>query len=376
MLSFNELRKLLAEYAKYKGCEIIPKASVVNAGFPGKFNYSFWEPELDELVGKNYLIPNKDLIHWKIQPCVRHYDFFNKIEHNEGGAYLSLFEMGAISGAIQKLNVSKEEKATIVGFTVKSIADFLINTLSLDKEKLFVSIFMGGEVKDATKGKYDFKKIIGKDNLTYEAWIKAGLNKKNIILDRSRNTLLALKLDRPCWWGFRNEILYKKDEELIDIGTVEWLDMEPVFKDGDIIGIKEWPHLIAFNLIGLERILFVKNNFKHIRECDHILPIYLTVANQAKIKNENDIFNITECIRTCHRIFTDSGGYKNLSKKRKEIVRKFLRELKRNTEKIRINLSIKKLEGLLNLNAELQGFYPELLLSVGSVANEIHEHLK
>lgn len=100
------------------------------------------------------------------------------------------------------------------------------------------------------------------------------------------------------------------------------------------------------------------------------------ISNQAKSKSANEAFIIMECIRTCHRILTDSGGYKNLSKKRKEIIRKFFRALKENSERTGIALSEKKLNELFTLNAELQKFYPELLLSVDFIANEVHEHLK
>lgn len=375
MLLFSELRKLLEKYPKYHDCQIIHEASVANDGFPGKFNYSFWESELDREVGKNYLEPVADLIHWKIQPCVRHKDFFDKILCHEN-SYLSLFEMGAISGAIQKLNTSDEEKAIIVKFTVKSMADFLINVLCLEKEKICVSVFSGGAISEITQGKYNFKKELKMDNLTYNGWIEAGIDEKNIILDKSRNTLLALKLDRPCWWGFRNEILYKKGEEFIDIGTVEWLDMEPIFEKGEITGTKQWPNLIAFNLIGLERILFVKNNFKHIRECDHIFPLYLEILDRSKFKKEHEVFIVSECLRTLHRIFTDSGGYKNLSKKRKEIVRKYFKILVENCRNVELELSFRNLSDLLRVNTTLQSFHPEFLNSVALTSDEIIEHIK
>jgi len=377
MLSYKNLRKLIENSPKYNSCQKINKAPVVNNGFPGKFNYSFWEPELDKLVGRNYLLPNKNLTHWKIQPCIRHLDIFNGLLEKENH-YLGLFEMGALAGATQKLNISTSEKIETVNFTVKTAYDFLVKELKLDSKKIFVSVFSGGKISDVTNGKYKIDKILERDNLTYKAWVDSGLNENNIINDKSRNTLLALKLDRPCWWGYRNEILYKTEhqEKLLDIGTVEWLDMEPIFKNNEIIDVIKWPHLLAFNLVGLERILFAKNNFQHIRECDHIFPLYSEIKSNSLTKNETKIFVITEILRITHRIFSDILGYKSLSKKRKEILRKFLRTLLSYSEDIGLELSSENLTKFLKINSDLQPWYPELEKSINNSTREILDFIK
>lgn len=165
-------------------------------------------------------------------------------------------------------------------------------------------------------------------------------------------------MQRPTPWGYRNEIFVKIDGKLLDLATLEYLIYEPIFKNGYIVSIRPGNFLVIVSGVGIERMLMAKNKYKKIIECDHIFPIYEKVLNLAKKKDEHKSLIVTESLRVVHRVFTDSKGYSNLSKTRKDLVRKYLRALRDNLKYLEI--SKEEIKYLLSLNSKLQDYYPEL----------------
>ncbi|MFH1311155.1 MAG: hypothetical protein ABIH65_01995 [Nanoarchaeota archaeon] len=342
------------------------KYSVANEAFPGNFNLSFSEPEMLEKFGGLINIKT-DLLYTKIQPCIRFEDFKKlrdkKVDISDN--YLGVFDMAGI--CLCYPNNKEIEKKTEE--LIKKSWEFLINKLKLDKKKIFVKCFNGGNIKDVSKEKYNINKEIEKDNLTISNWIRLGIPKENIILDKTRATILMLHIYRPTPWGYRNEILYKYNGKLIDIGTIEYLLWEPIFKENKIINIKEWENFCCLAVFGLERLNFIENKLKNIYDIETVNPLFKNILKNSKKKNINEAFLLTEAIRTSQRILTDSGGYEKLSRHRKKKLAIFIQQIGKSLKKLEIPTT--KIEDFLNVNANSQPWYYELKRDVPLINKEL-----
>ena len=353
VLSNKQLRKIIENLPKVKGTKKVSNYSVVNDGFPGKFNLSFTEAEMLEEFN-SYLNFSHDLIYSKIQPCIRNIDFEKLLEDKKDKTHLALFDLADIHG--QMILSSNEKTEEKLEFAIKHIWDFLTKKMGFTPNQIYISSFAGGKVKQVTEGKYDFEAELPKEKLMLEIWKKMGA--KNFDFDKTRETFLSLNLQRPTPWGYRNEIHVKVNSVLLDVATIEFFCFSPIIKKGKIIGIKEWDNLAVVSGCGVERILMAKNKFERIIECDHIFPIYEEVLNLSQKKDEHKSLIVTESLRAIHRVFTDCKGYSNLSRTRKELIKKYLRALRDNLKYLEIPKE--KIKDLLSLNSKLQDFYPEL----------------
>lgn len=369
-MEYKELRKLFEEhFSSFPNVKKYGNYSVINKGFQGNFNLSFSEPEMLEEFGSLINIKH-DLLYTKIQQCIRIEDFLQILVplSKKSYQYLGIFDLAGIclcySNSKDIINQTKN--------LIKHHWNFLINKLQLNSNNLFIKCFNGGNIFKVTNGKYKINKKIEKDNVSINEWVKLGLPQKNILLDNTRDTLLALHLDKPTPWGYRTEILYKlKNGDFLDIGTIEYFLWKPVFKNGNIVDITKWEYCCCLAGFGLERLNFVKNNLKHIRECNHINPIFTQILNDSKNKNEDQSFLLTECIRTSQRILTDSKGYATLSIHRKKKLTKYIQEMFRLLENLEIPKE--KIKGYLKTNAKLQPWYPELNKNIDLVYRELIE---
>lgn len=355
VLTNKQLRKIIEDLPRAKGTKKFPNYSVVNDGFPGKFNLSFTEAEmLDEF--DSYLNITHDLIYSKIQPCIRNIDFEKLVKDKNNKTHLALFDLADIHGQlILSSNEKIEEK---LRFAIEHIWKFLTNVMKFSPDQIYISSFAGGTVHQITKGKYDFKKELPKEELALKIWKELGLLTNNNIITTNRETFLSLNLQRPTPWGYRNEIFVKINGKLLDVATLEYLIFEPKFKDEKIVDITPARFLLIVSGCGVERILMAKNKFRRIIECDHIFPIYKEVLRLGKKEDEHKSLIVTESLRAIHRVFTDCKGYSNLSKTRKELIKKYLRALRNNLKYLEVPKE--KIKSLLALNSKLQDYYPEL----------------
>lgn len=359
MLTYLQLRKLVENFKKYPGTKKIKPISVINKGFPGTFNLSLAEGYWLNDFG-SYL----DLTHdWKVsvtQPVIRPDDYLEHILPNKNAErYLALFGLTDIAGWVVLNNKDGGEK--VQRYMINATYEFLTKKINLNPKRIYVSCFEGGKVNDVTKGKYDFDKYLEPDNIGIEEWGKR-LPKGHMILDKTRDTFLSLLLfGEPSPWGYRNEIYYdigKNEKDLLDIATIEALSMKPIFKNGKVVDVTNWESCFGAGGFGMERMLMAVNGFKHIRECDHIFPLYKKIQEDSINKDEHQAFILMESLRTAHRILIDCKGYAYLDKKRKDKFTPYLTSLYQSLNELKI--PIKKIKDYLELNAKLQPFYPEL----------------
>lgn len=368
VLTNKQLRKIIEKLPRVKGTKKFPNYSVVNEGYPGKFNLSFTEAEmLDEF--DSYLNFSHDLIYSKIQHCIRNIDFEKLLEDKNDKTHLALFELADIHG--QMILSSNEKTEEKLRFAIEHIWNFLTKIMGFSSEQIYISSCKGGKSKEITNGRYNIKKEIPKEELALRIWKEVGL--KNIKFT-NEETFLSLNMQRPTPWGYRNEIFVKIDGKLLDVATLEYLIYEPIFKNGKIVDIKIGNFLLVISGVGIERILISKNKYKKIIECDHIVPIYKKVLSLAKNKDEHKSLIVTESLRVIHRVFTDSKGYSNLSKTRKELIKKYLRALRDNLKYLEIPKE--EIKDLLILNSKLQDYYSELKRGEKQTYRDIIKYIK
>jgi hypothetical protein len=368
-----KFRKLISQSTKFPNTKQISPAPVCNEGFPGTFNLSFTESEWLKEFNGQYLDYNKDLMYSKIQPCIRHQDWdIIKSNGEDVYRYLSVFDMADVSGAISVIDGKKLDE--IAEFALKSLYDFLIGQLKLSPEKLRVKYCIGGNVADVTKGKYPLEKTIEADP-KIELWRRLGIGEDQWIPDQTRDSLLALHIyGLPTPWGYRNEVFYEHRGKLLDIATFEYLLWRPVFDaNGNIEDIRPWEHAFAISAIGVERVLMVLNNHETVMECPHIKPLVEMTLSDARHKIFTSAVIFTEGLRAIHRIVSDAGGYRNLSKHRKQKIRDYYNGIFHSADILGINTDSRTFRKYLQKNADLQSYYPELMKSVDEAAEEMME---
>jgi alanyl-tRNA synthetase len=379
-VKYLELRELLTTIPKYPGAKKLSHSPVVNGGFPGKFNLSFSEPVLEKLVG-NFLNFPHDIIWSTIQPVIRDQDFRKEIisRSKQAHTYLGLFDMADVAGCITLANCSdaKFKKASV--FTIKAMWDFLTKELGFSPQKIYVKVFEGNSIERASRGKYQIKKVINKDELSIKTWQELGLSPANLIYDDSRDSLLAPNLYLPAPWGYRSEIFInigaESKPQLLDVGTTEFLRWKPIFEANEITNLVPWESALVLSVVGVERILMAKNNFANISECDHIYPLYQKILADSGNKDQYQAFVMTEATRVLHRVFSDCGSYANLSRHRKKLLKMYVQQLHKGL--LDFDLPLTKIRTYLELNAKLlQKAYPELKRHIKSVNEEILNAIK
>jgi hypothetical protein len=369
----TEIRQIIKNLPRIPNIAYLHEAPVIHSGFPSCFNLSFGEYELLREFNGQYLVYDHDCIYSKIQPCIRHQDWETIVKDEKNRwRYLSLFNMADVSGLIIKQNNKEQEE--LGKHAIFSFVHFIVS-LGLKKENLRISYFAGGKVRDVTKGKYELETYIPSDPLK-DYWKTLGISENQFISDATRDTFLALQVfGLPTPWGYRNEINYLHDGKLLDIGTVEYMKFEPVFVDKKIIALKPFRHSLGISAVGVERLLMIINNHANVYDIDIIEPLIHEVLERCEKKDKIQAMIIVQAIRALHQIISDGGIYSRLNTRRKEYVRMFCRDMVVAAKKINYNLSPIHIKKILQLNAKLQLFYPQLLNNIEITGQEIQARI-
>jgi len=368
-MEYSKLRKVFQEHfiQFFPGIKTYKNFSVLNEGYPGTFNLSFSETEFLEEFG-DFLDVKHELAYLKIQPCIRHNDFLKilKEKSKKSYMYLGLFDMAGICFASKNPLLLKCTTEKLIA----SVYSFLTEKLKLDRNSIFIKCFSGGRIKDITKGKYAIDKNVVKDSLSIEKWTTLGIPKENVVLDKSRDSLLTLYLHRPTPWGYRTEILYRlPNREFLDIGTIEYFPWKPVIKNKEIIDFTNWENSCCLAVFGLERLSYLVNNLKHIKEVDSINPLFKKILEDSISKDEESAFILSESLRAAQRVLTDSKGYNGLSRNRKRKLRDYTNEIFNLLQKL--GISRNKIKEYLRIHADIQPWYPEFKQNLELVYNEL-----
>ena len=200
-MKYSELREKVRKHPKYPGCVELERSPLINPGFPGTFNLSLTEDFLLKEYGRFFDFDH-DFVFSIVQDCIRPQDILLlRTEHS--WKYLGVFEMADLTGTI---NLAKKPNySELQRWQIKELIKFL-EQIGISKERVYPSYCIGGKVEELTKNKYNFDFEIPEDKISKEAFLEAGVPEKNLIPDKSRDTLLALHVYRPTGWGYRNEV--------------------------------------------------------------------------------------------------------------------------------------------------------------------------
>jgi len=325
---------------------ITDKIRLVNPGFPPTFNLSygedFWTRILEKIPygrvnNKFYDYPQLPLHSFSaIAPAIRINDLEKIIEGDQ--QHLLFFHILDVNGcAVTKNNEDYHE------FFITNFFDFL-KIVGVDLNKISVTIHPGNE--KIIKHDLTFKIPPDRSQRVYENLAK---ERGFEIKKTNENTFLSLKMfGSPTPWGFRNEVLYRRDNDAVDIGTIEYLYLQPkfIFKDERIIytDITEWDKMFIVNVIGFERVLMIINGLKSIYDLPPFLEIEMAISQKSQFKNKVGVRLVGQLLLALSAIFCETGGFSTKhmgnSRGRKETLNTLLYYLVLTKEILKIDIDI------------------------------------
>jgi len=382
-MKYEQIRNALINWPKYDGCQYVKRAPLLTEGFPGTFNLSYTEHHwLDSLGG--YVNWDRDLPVSTVQTCVRLNDLDN-IVGPEGWSYLGVFEMADLSGEIALHK--RPDYGEVLTWQMAELLRFF-NSMGIDSDRVHVSICEGGKVADLTSGAYTFDFDVPMDEVSRNALLDAGLPEKNIIYDKTRDTLLSLHVHRATPWGYRNEIYVEFESNghrrLLDVATSEYLMWNPVF-DGDsdnrnnIVGLEPIENGYFGISFGVERFCTAVNELDRVHDVDWLRSFYMALSETLKRELRPADYVLGESIRVLHRIYADvnfhsearvniaEDGTRGMSKKRRQKAA----ALKRS---IPLSVTSADIERLLQVHAESQPWHQELSDAVTPTLERINHY--
>jgi hypothetical protein len=326
---------------------------------------------------------NHDYTFSTVQNCIRWDDIYDekiktsRLESDNKWKYLGIFEMADLGGMIAL--AKRTDPVQLQRMQTKILTD-LLTDLGIRKDQIYPSYHAGGNVKDLTKGKYDFDYNVPADEMSKRIFLEQGILERNIIPDKERDTFLAVKLQRedprgknsnpiPTPWGYRNEININigtgESPTFVDIGTIERLVWKPSYdRNNKLIELNEIQDETSIGAVGLERLCMVANGLDRVQDVDYIKPFYETLGNIEKKEL------VGESLRALHRIYADIKKY-DLDmggKNRRRRVNRILRTITNS------NLEQEDISRLLKINAENQPWHPELADSTDYALQEIKQY--
>jgi len=366
-LTLSELTHLLEKNCELGHLEKIKRAPIINNVVEETFNYSLEEPVLrkyDSLV--NITSP------WSfftIQPCIRMSDF-SRVK--KGELYHSpYFNIAPVDF---QLSTNPADLSSLHESSIKRLCYFLIDKIGLEPRNFIVRYFPGGYIDEIDK-RIKIKRYFEEDKITYKVFTEFGLSSQQFEPVRNSDTLL-FTFPKPIefWVGYRYEVLYKLENgNLIEIATGEAVkDKRIVDEEGNIIDIQPMNGCIVPVVVGIERLLIGANNLNSIFECEHLVPIFHFINKKIKDIITTRIFTFS--LQAVHIIVTDSKYLDHLNPSLRNDFNTFLKPIYNAIKNY--SFSLEDLEFLLQKNAELQFWIPELKNSVRQVIDEIVYYMR
>jgi alanyl-tRNA synthetase len=200
------------------GFEQKPRVSMLSRAFPTNFTPSGGEEYLDEILAQ----PDPKGSFCVVQTCFRYQD----IDNIKTGFHQPLFEMGVA------ISVNQFDAECMMA----SYLSYL-ETLGIDRRKLTISIFEGGQV---------LGQPVPRDTLSMELWRKHGIADNQFIFLNAKENFLIRK--NEGYAGTKTEVFYRHNGELVEISVLMNVQYQ-VKKSSDGYTIGEWNN--AFTCIGL-----------------------------------------------------------------------------------------------------------------------------
>jgi len=186
----QELRNIFLNYFKEKGHTIVPSSSLIPNDDTVLFTTAGMQQFSPYLSGKKDVLAvfgNRHLC--SCQKCFRTGD----IEEVGDDTHLTFFEM------LGNWSIGQDDDGYFKKQSIEYALDFLINKIGLDKDKLHITVFKGGEG-------------IEKDKEAMNIWKEFGIPEDHIYeFDKEDNFWGPVSKSGPC--GSCSEIYYDRGEE-------------------------------------------------------------------------------------------------------------------------------------------------------------------
>ena len=353
-ISADELRELYQSFFESKGHKRIASASLIPENDPTVlFTTAGMHPLVPYLLGEEHP-EGKRLT--DVQKCIRTGD----IDDVGDNSHLTFFEM---LGNWSLGDYFKEE-------AIKMSFEFLTDEkwLGIPKDKLYFSCFAGDETAP-------------KDEVSYSAWIKAGVDPSHIyFLPKENNFWILGSGVGPC--GPDTEMFYDTGKEkcceecnpscscgkFLEI----WNDVFMEFYKGEDGALTKLAHHNVDTGMGLERVICVLNGYESVYDSELFAGTRrkleeLSGKNYEEYKRSFRI--IMDHIRTATFILGDDHGVVPSNVGAGYVLRRILRRMIREMRKLEVSASLCELAKIVIEN--YSHVYPELKRNESFILDEI-----
>ncbi len=331
-----EIRNKYLNFFKEHGHKVIPSAPLIPENDPSVlFTTAGMQPLVPYLLGEKHP-EGKRLTDY--QKCLRTTD----IDEVGDNRHLTFFEM---LGNWSLGDYFKDE-------AIAMSYEFLTKHLGIDPEKLSVTCFAGD--KDAPR-----------DNVSAEAWKKAGIPEERIYFYGKDNNWWIAGEEGPC--GPDTEMFLDTGKpacspncdpscncgKYVEIWNNVFMEYYKS-KDGSISKLKQQN---VDTGLGLERMAMLLQGKETPFDTELFLPVMEKLKELAKVDNIESRRIVAEHLRSSIMVISDGGRPSNID--RGYVLRRLIRRMTRHLNKLQIDLN--KLDELIDLYIDtLKEMYPEL----------------
>lgn len=250
-----------------------PSIGLISPIFPHEFNVS---------AGHNYAMEILEKTD-PITPLIKYSLFeksFRRIDLERVGYsfhHLSFFQVALFSYAGDRRLVQGTVKEGI-----SNMSYFLTEVLEIPKEKLMITVFDGGKVKNFNIPKEPF----------LEEWLYAGFSSEQIIPIKGRRNLVFSETEGAaicptCEIFFDKGKQNEKSTRFVEIGSVNMYKYIYNQRDNRLKTVENW---VLNNIVGIERLLLVLQNAMTIFDIDCIEPIFSIIEKKLQNNLEKAIY--------------------------------------------------------------------------------------
>jgi len=373
-LTLKELRNIILNHYNSLSYKIQDSAPLIHPYFPMSFNMSAGFVQLEPFINGDKKIENYKIT--TIQKCIRHFDL-NKA--GSDNSHMTFFEMW---GALTVSKVDREAD-------ISEIWNFLTKKLNIPLDKLAVTVFKGGRVKNL-----HFEKDILAENM-WQNTIK--INKNQIFYGDETNTFLfqggsslddqtkkSLFSKKLC--GYQTEIFFDKTGKACSPQCSPFCDCDRWLEIANNLSISHQynPETKKLNkltipatetVFGVERLLSALENKNDVFGTTTFKVLFDYLSKHTNLSYENQK-KLIDRLRALY--FLGAEDIPNPGKNgRNRIVRTMLRDTFSLVYFVDIQEKLEIIEQLFALFDEIYlEFYPELYQSGNKIYNMIIEYNK
>lgn len=310
------INKLLNKFRKFClecGFETKPSIGLLSPVFPHEFNVSGGHNYAMEILNNPYLI--KPLKKYSLfEKCFRRIDLERVGYSNR---HLSFFQIALFAYAGDKELVTKVFEEGIVNMTT-----FLTQILEIPKERLVVTVFDGGKVKNLILPKEPLFKI-WKNNFFSPEQIVPIQGRRNLVFSESEGASVC----PTCEIFFDRGKQLEKSNRFVEIGSINLYKHIYRHKNNRLDNTTNW---VQINVVGIERLLMILQDVRTIFDIDCISPIVKIIESNLQNPLEKEIFtsSIMIIVDTIRAItFICAEGVEINSTPQGKILKKLVKQL-------------------------------------------------